>query len=86
MKAVTSFFKNWASSAAQMSGGTSIRGKRAFNAFHSGDYEAMVHLCANMSPKQFIKEVKEDNINILHHCTIKDNYDALAAFCALPYF
>lgn len=86
MKAVTSFFKSVASSAAKMSGGPSLRGRRAFNAFHSGDYEAMVHLLANMSPQQFINEVKEDDINLLHHCAVKDNYDALAALCALPYF
>ena len=46
----------------------------------------MVHLCAQMSPAQFINEVKEDNINILHHCAVQDNYDALVALCALPFF
>ena len=63
-----------------------MRGKRAFNAYHSQDYDAMVQLCAGMQPKQFINEVREDNINILHHCAVHDNYDALAALSALPYF
>ena len=86
MKAVSSFFKKVATSASKLTGGASLRGKRAFNAYHSQDYEAMVRLCAQMSPAQFIKEVKEDEINIMHHCAVHDNFDALAALCALPYF
>lgn len=66
--------------------GNSLKGKRAFNAFDAGDYEAMVHLCSTMTPGQFINEVRSDDINILHHCAIKDNYDAMAALTALPYF
>ena len=86
MKAVGSFFKNLATGATRLTGGASLRGKRAFNAYHSEDYDAMVRLCADMKPKQFINEVREDNMNILHHCAVRDNYDALAALCILPYF
>mmetsp|Transcript_26211 Transcript_26211/g.30627 ORF Transcript_26211/g.30627 Transcript_26211/m.30627 type:complete len:276 (+) Transcript_26211:63-890(+) len=86
MKAIGDFFRNMATGATKMTGGASLRGKRAFNAYHSQDYDAMVNLCATMKPKQFINEVKSDNINILHHCAVEDNYDALAALAALPYF
>ncbi len=41
-----------------MTGGASLRGKRAFNAYESQDYESMVRLCAEMSPAQFINEVR----------------------------
>ena len=30
--------------------------------------------------------MREDEINILHHVATQDNYDAMAAFCALPFF
>ena len=86
MKAVGDFFKGIASNAQKLTGGASLRGKRAFNAYSSQDYDAMVHLCAGMQPKQFINEVRQDDINILHHCAVQDNYDALAALAALPYF
>ena len=67
-------------------GGTSIRGRRAFNAYHSKEYDALVRLCASMSPQQFIKEVREDDINILHHCCVHDNVDAMSALTALPFY
>jgi len=52
MKAVTGFFKNVASKASGVvNGAGSLKGRRAFNAFHSGDYEGMVRLCATMTPK-----------------------------------
>ena len=50
MKAVGSFFKKIASASSRLTGGASLRGKRAFNAYHSEDYDAMVHLCATMKP------------------------------------
>ena len=50
MKAVSSFFKSMASSASKITGGASLRGRRAFNAYHSQDYDAMVRLCATMTP------------------------------------
>ena len=86
MNAFNNFFKGLAGKASKLTGGGSLKGRRVFNAYHSGDYEAMTQLCASMSAKQFINEVKEDDINILHHCAINDNYDAMAALCALPYF
>lgn len=58
MKAVGDFFKGIASNAQKLTGGASLRGKRAFNAYSSQDYDAMVHLCAGMQPKQFINEVR----------------------------
>ena len=50
MKSIASFFKQVASGASKITGGSSLRGKRAFNAYRSEDYEAMVRLCSEMSP------------------------------------
>ena len=86
MKAINSFFKDVATKASKLSGGSSLRGRRAFNAYHSQNYDEMARLCATMKPAQFINEVKEDDINLLHHVATHDNFDALAALCALPYF
>jgi ankyrin repeat protein len=33
-----------------------------------------------------LNDVKEDDINLLHHCAAQDNLDALLALVALPYF
>ena len=68
MKRLSSLFKSVASSASKLTGGASLRGKRAFNAYHSEDYDSMVKLCASMNAKQFINEVRENDMNILHHC------------------
>ena len=50
MKTVSSFFKKIASGTSKLTGGSSLKSKRAFNAFESQDYEAMVHLLATMKP------------------------------------
>ena len=50
MKAISAFFKKVASGASMMPGGSSLKGKRAFNAYHSQDYEALARLCSTMSP------------------------------------
>lgn len=86
MKQVTSFFKSVASGASKLTGGSSLRGRRAFNAYHSGDYDSMVQLCAQMTPAQFLKEVRQDDINILHAAATADNFDAMASLSALPFF
>ena len=33
-----------------------------------------------------MSEVKEDEINLLHHCAAQDNLDAISALSALPFF
>ena len=50
MKSVTSFFKTVAQGASRLTSGASLRGKRAFNAYEAQDYDAMVELCAQMTP------------------------------------
>ena len=46
----------------------------------------MVQQLENLDPESFITEVREDDINIVHHCTISGNFEALKALSTLPYF
>jgi len=46
----------------------------------------MLQCCEDMQPSQFIEEVREDDINILHHCASHNNFDALEALSTLHYF
>ena len=39
-----------------------------------------------MSPEEFIKDVREDDINIMHHCIVENKYEALGMLTAVPYF
>ena len=78
MKALTSLFSKF-----RPIGAT---GDRAFLAYKAGDYIAMAQLLENMSAEEFIRDVRKDDINIMHHCTIENNYEALGMLTALPYF
>ena len=46
----------------------------------------MVSQLKNIDPDSFISEVREDDINLVHHCTISGNLEALKALSTLPYF
>ena len=59
---------------------------KAFQAYHGGDYEGMVSQLKNYDADSFISEVREDDINLVHHCTISGNFEALQALSTLPYF
>ena len=86
MKAVSNFFKSVSKSSSKIMGGASLRGRRAFNAYDSQDYEAMVHVLATMTPAQFLREVQQRDVGLLHRCALDHNIDAISALSALPYF
>ena len=46
----------------------------------------MVSQLTNFDADSFISEVREDDINLVHHCTISGNFEALQALSTLPYF
>ena len=40
-----------------------------------------------MNSKQFLNEIKySDEVGLLHKCAMEDNFDAMSALSALPYF
>ena len=87
MKAVTNLFKSASKTSSKLFSFGSLRGRRALNAYEGKDYEAMVQTLVDMTPAQFINEVKfNDEAGLLHKCAIDDNIDAVAALTALPYF
>ena len=78
MKAIASLFKKFRP---QIS-----NAERAFIAYHNKDYPEMIKVLKDISGDDFINDVKKDDINILHHCVMEDNYDAMASLTTLPYF
>ena len=77
MKAIASFFRNL--------GPRISNAERAFIAYHNKEYPEMTNVLKDMSVADFINDVKQDDINILHHCVMEDNYDAMAFLTTLPY-
>ena len=45
----------------------------------------MVNLLKDMKADEFVKDVTQDDINIMHHCVMEDNLDAMSALTTLPY-
>ena len=78
MKAITSLFRFLRP---QIS-----NSERAFIAYHNKEYPEMINALKDISAVDFINDVKQDDINILHHCVMEDNYDAMASLTTLPYF
>ena len=46
----------------------------------------MVSQLKNINSHNFITEVREDDISLVHHCAISGNFEALKALSTLPYF
>ena len=77
MKAITSFFKNFRPNISNA--------ERAFIAYQNKEYPEMINVLKDMSATDFINDVRQDDINILHHCVMEDNFDAMNSLSALPY-
>ena len=85
MNKLTSMFSGLTKGASRMVGG-SMKSKRVHNAYEIGDYETMMSLVSTMSHSQFIKEIRQDDLPILHRAVMEDKYDAVEALTQLPYF
>lgn len=57
-----------------------------FLAYNSADYNKMVELVKDMSASEFTAEVKMEEINLLHHCVMQENLDAMKSLATLPFF
>ena len=80
MNRITNFF------GALKSSGTGMKARRVFNAYESKDYDAMISIVSTMTPSSFLKEIKKDDMSLLHHCAVDDNLEALKKLETLPYF
>ena len=71
MKAVSSFFQNLKPRISNA--------ERAFIAYANKEYNEMFNVLKDISATDFIKDVTKDEINIMHHCVMEDNLDAMGA-------
>lgn len=55
------------------------------NAYDAKDYELLYSLASEMSADRFLKDLKRDQMSLVHLCAIDDNADALERLCQLPY-
>ena len=77
MKGLQSVFSSLGSGIRRLGSGAGLKSKRVFNAYDAKEYDTVYSLVADMSPSTFIKEIKREDVSLLHQCVADDNIDAL---------
>ena len=63
-----------------------MKSKRIFNAYEAGEYTEMQKMLAQLTPTQYMQQVRLDELTLLHHVAYSGNIEAFNAIAELPYF
>lgn len=76
MKSITNFLSGVAKSARSLNSG-GLKVNKVFKAYQAKDYESMFSILSSMNGQQFTRDMKKDELTLLHHCAIDDNIEAV---------
>jgi hypothetical protein len=76
MKSISNFFAGVAKGARRLNQG-GAKTNKVFRAYEAKDYETMISMLSSMSAQQFTRDLRKEEMTLLHHCAIDDNVEAL---------